>query len=89
MEKSQTIILDSSLNKFVGTWRWTSGTDTIEVVLEKQTLVIPWVTFNREGLVGWHRYVKNGVVLQSSFEYLGRNINLDFNSQDSDLKTTL
>ncbi len=61
--KSQT---DTSLNKFVGTWRWASGNDTLTIILEKQIDTFPNSQV-QEVLVGWHRFVKNGQVIESSF----------------------
>lgn len=86
---SQTVIINNDINKFVGTWRWTSGSDTVEIVLEKQVYVIPLTGSHTEDLVGWHRYVKNGSLLQSSLQYVGRDVNIDFNSNSLDMKTTL
>lgn len=80
---------DTAANKFAGTWRWTSGTDTVIIVLEKQVYTIPFTGASIERLVGWHRYIKNGQVVESSLQYVGRDINIDFNSNDQDLKTTL
>jgi hypothetical protein len=86
---AQSVVIDNNLNKFVGTWRWTSGTDTVEIVLQKQVYNIPMTGSNSEALAGWHRYVKNGVLVQSSLQYTGRDINIDFNSHNVDFKTTL
>jgi hypothetical protein len=71
------------LNKFIGTWRWTSGTDTLEIKLEKQ------VRLNLEVMVGWHKYVKNGIIIQSSYQHFGMNTNVDQNSSDLEPKITL
>jgi uncharacterized protein DUF6705 len=80
---------DPEADKFVGTWRWTSGTDTVIIVLEKQVYNIPITGSNAEALVGWHKYVKNGQVIQSSLQYVGRDVNIDSNSTSLDFKTTL
>lgn len=83
------IITNNDINKFTGTWRWTVGVDTVEIVLEKQVATLPLTGTSSETLVGWHRYVRNGVINQSSMQHVGRDINVDFNSTASDLKTTL
>lgn len=85
---SQTIT-NNDIDKFVGAWRWTSGTDTVEIVLQKQVYNIPMTGTSTEILVGWHKYVKNGLLNQSSMQYVGRDVNIDFNSSAADLKTTL
>ena len=68
---TQTVVQNNLLNKFVGTWRWTSGTDTVEIVLEKQVYIIPMTGSHTEKLVGWHKYVKNGIINQSSYQCIG------------------
>ena len=87
--KSQTVTTNPEINKFVGVWRWTSGTDTLEITLEKQMYINYLTNWKSDALIGWHRYIRNGVLQQSSYQYLGRNVNLDFNETGSDLKTTL
>lgn len=60
------------LNEFIGTWRWTSGTDTVILVLKKQMIYYPPIMdYNEERLVGWHKYVKNGVVIESDLQSVG------------------
>ena len=86
---AQVVVPNNLLNKFVGTWRWTSGTDTVEIVLEKQVFIIEMTGSHSEQLVGWHKYVKNGIINQSSYQYIGRNVNLESDSSNVDLKTTL
>ncbi|HAZ92090.1 MAG: hypothetical protein IPO46_05715 [Chitinophagaceae bacterium] len=86
---TQTITTNPQLDKFVGVWRWTSGADTVEITLQKQVYILQFTNKHSEVLVGWHRYVKNGVLQQSSYQYLGRDVNLDFNDAALDAKTTL
>jgi hypothetical protein len=75
---SAQVMTDNNSNKFIGTWQWTSGTDTLKIVLEKQIYTIPASGVSSENLVGWHPYIKNGILKQSSLQYVGRDINLDF-----------
>jgi hypothetical protein len=82
-------VTNTELDKFIGTWQWSSGNDTVTIVLEKQVYNVPFTGSNTEMLVGWHRYVKNGALIESSFQYIGRNVNVDANSHDVDFKTTL
>jgi hypothetical protein len=59
-------------NKFVGTWLWTSGTDTIKLVLQKQVIHYPYqLNYDEDRLVGWHKYVKNGVLIESDLQNVG------------------
>ncbi len=76
------------MDKFVGTWRWVSGTDTVIIVLQRQNVFIqPGIS--RMSLVGWHKYVQNGQVVQSSLQYVGRDETVEHTDVTSDLKTTL
>lgn len=60
------------LDKFVGTWRWVSGNDTLLVQLYKQSIHYPDpFNYDVECLIGWHKYVQNGVVAESSIQFAG------------------
>jgi hypothetical protein len=60
------------LDKFVGTWRWVSGHDTVEIHLFKQAIHYPEpLNYDVEALVGWHKYVKNGIVIETSLQFSG------------------
>jgi hypothetical protein len=78
----------TDLNKFVGTWRWVSNTDTVIIILEKQNIQI-YPGYSRVVIVGWHKYVKNGLLVESSMQYVGRDENLDHTSNDAIPKSTL
>lgn len=76
------------LDKFVGTWRWVSGNDTVEIVLQKQVIYYDAATpSNIESLVGWHRYVKNGVLKENSMQFIGSSYNTG--SAANNVKSTL
>jgi hypothetical protein len=61
------------LDKFVGTWIWTSGNDTMKIVLQKQKVhyKTPF-NFDRDQLLGWHSYKKNGVLIESCLQFAGQ-----------------
>jgi hypothetical protein len=80
----------SNMDAFVGTWQWSSGTDTLTLVIQKQNNITIYPGYTRPALVGWHRYVKNGIEKESSFQYIGRDENLDDTPPNSlDVKNTL
>jgi len=80
----------SNMNAFAGIWQWSSVTDTLTLVIQKQNNVTYYPGHTRPALVGWHRYVKNGIEKESSFQYIGRDENLDYNAPDAlDFKNTL
>ena len=85
----QAVSTDQEIDKFVGVWRWVNGSDTMEITLQKQVFIMPFTNFQSEIIVGWHRYIKNGGLQQSSYQYIGRDVNLDFNDNSVDAKTTL
>jgi hypothetical protein len=77
-----------NLNKFVGTWLWFSGTDTMKLVFQKQIVHHPSPSnYDLDGLLGWHRFVKNGIELENNLSLIGTpywNGNFSF----SDIATT-
>ncbi len=78
----------TTMDKFVGTWRWVSGTDTVLIVLQRQnTFIKPGI--NLQALVGWHKYVQNGQTVQSSLQYVGRDESVEHTDITTDLKTTM
>ncbi|HAI84919.1 MAG: DUF6705 family protein [Chitinophagaceae bacterium] len=58
------------LDKFVGIWRWVSGTDTLILYLQKQ-YVEAKPGCNLPSIIGWHRYVQNGRLIESTEQYFG------------------
>ena len=85
---AQTTSYIPALDKFTGTWRWVSGSDTVEIALQKQLIYINAVTpIYVESLIGWHRYVKNGTLIENSMQYYGRNYDSSFNLNN--VKSTL
>jgi hypothetical protein len=82
------LVVNNDLNKFSGTWKWTSGNDTMVIVLEKQVVTLPGGRSN-EVLVGWHEYIKNGQVAQSSLQHTGLRFDNEQVPLGNDLQITL
>jgi hypothetical protein len=60
-------ITNSSLDKFVGTWMWTNGTDTLKIVFKKENILLPFLENSRADiLVGFHIYKQGTTVIESS-----------------------
>jgi hypothetical protein len=60
------------LNKFAGTWRWTQASDTFEIKMQMGVFHYGGeLNCDVEQMFGWLRYVKNGVLQQSSYQYIG------------------
>jgi hypothetical protein len=68
---------DNNIDKFVGIWQWTSGADTVVIKLKKvKYLNTDPVTYHDDVLMGCHKYVKNGIILEdniSQFVNIGQN----------------
>jgi len=54
------------LNKFEGNWMWVDGTDTLVLRMKKYNTLIS--DYHEDVLLGVHKYVKNGVVLDNSLD---------------------
>ena len=80
---------DPGLDKFIGNWRWVNNTDTLEIVLQKQTVNHPITGVSFETISGWHKYVLNGALQQSSINYVGTLAFSDFNNPNSAEKVTI
>ena len=52
------------VTKFEGTWRWTSGNDTVTIRLKK--LKTQLSNYEEDILMGTHSYIKNGRLVESS-----------------------
>lgn len=64
---SQTI-MKPELDKFVGTWQYTQGTDTFTIILKKISYHFSNPTNTiEEILIGWHKYIKNGQLVENTF----------------------
>lgn len=86
---SQTTHYNPNLDKFAGTWKWISGTDTLTIVLQKQ-MENTHPTFGpTEAIIGWHKYVKNGQLKESNFQYIGINYTTYFNDPVDDSKVSI
>ena len=60
-------IINNSLNKFVGTWRWTSGTDTVTIILKKENILLPFPENSHADLIiGFHIYKKGNNIIENS-----------------------
>ena len=67
-------IANSTLDKFVGTWRWISGSDTLLIVLKKENILLPFPTNSRaDAIIGFHIFKQSGQVIESSINYTNTN----------------
>ena len=64
------VIAQSDNDKWRGTWQWVSGADTFTIQLQKETIHAPTGDII-DCIVGWHRYVKNGIEIENSMQHTG------------------
>ena len=67
---------DNVINNYVGTWKWTSGTDEFTIVLVKKKY--NFEDYSTDVLSGGYRYVKNGVELVNTLN----DVHIDINASD-------
>jgi hypothetical protein len=59
------------IDRFKGTWQWVDGSDTLTICLQKQIAKHPLKNVYMEIAVGWHRYVKGGIMIESTLDSVG------------------
>ena len=64
---------DNVITNYVGTWKWTSGTDAFTIVLVKKKYDLD--DHSRDVLSGGYRYVKNGVEVINTLNDVNKDIN--------------
>jgi len=72
--KSGDYLVNTNIDKFVGTWKWQSGNDIVIIKLKKVKYLFPIAGFFQDQLFGAHSYIQNGVVIESTldeFDLLG------------------
>ncbi|WP_368407658.1 DUF6705 family protein [Chryseobacterium edaphi] len=63
------------MDKFVGHWKWTSSNNSFEMILKKEK------TYNIieddhscvDYIIGFHQYIKNGVIIENSLQHQNTN----------------
>lgn len=69
-----TYVVNNNVDKFEGTWKWSSGNDEVIIKLKKVKFLNSSPAYYDDVLLGCHTYIKNGVVVESSmsdFDLLG------------------
>ncbi|MCU7617855.1 hypothetical protein NZ698_11650 [Chryseobacterium sp. PBS4-4] len=60
---------NNQFDKFIGTWKWTNGNETLVIVLKKEKVLDVWKEDTCEDvLIGFHKYTKNGIIIESTLE---------------------
>lgn len=84
-------IQNNDLERFEGNWVWTSQQDTFLITLRKTKVHIKRIDIHVDWILGWHRYIKNGKVIESSLDKVGSTVEeaTIIGSQDDENKNTL
>ncbi len=63
-------IVNNHINKFVGTWVWTSGNTSLQLVLKKENVKQPYGNnIYADVIIGFHKYTDNGNIIENSTQY--------------------
>lgn len=73
--KCSKYIKTPELAKFTGTWKWVQGNDSFEIILKKEKVFDIMIEYDSciDRLIGFHRYIKNGKLIESTLEKKGAN----------------
>ena len=67
-------ITNASLDKFIGTWVWNSGTETLTIVLKKENVLLPFLENSRSDMIiGFHMFKQGDTIVESSISYVSTN----------------
>ena len=67
--KEGDIIVNNSLNNFIGDWRWVSGNDTITIKLKKERIFFQGFNFHCDFIIGYHKYINGNVIIESNIQH--------------------
>lgn len=73
--------LNNEMDKYVGTWQYINGNDTLTIVIQKKIHVLSGLGYYEDLLIGEYRYISNGVVIVNTLPLLDNTtlIGRDFN----------
>ena len=67
-------ITNSSIDKFIGTWVWSNGTETLTLVLKKENILLPFLENSRSDMIiGFHKFEQGNTIVESSISYVNTN----------------
>lgn len=67
--------LNNYINKFVGTWLWSSGNNSLQLIIKKENIKNQYLSFDyrEDMLIGFHKYINNGNIIENSTQYSNTN----------------
>jgi hypothetical protein len=67
-------IINASIDKFIGTWVWSNGTETLTLVLKKENILLPFLKNSRSDMIiGFHKFEQGNTIVESSISYVNTN----------------
>lgn len=67
-------IANPSLDKFIGTWVWSNGTESLTLVLKKENILLPFFENSRaDVIIGFHMFKQGNAIVESSLSYVNTN----------------
>ncbi len=74
-------ILNNHINKFVGTWNWSAGGKSLQLVLKKENVKQPFGNnIYADVIIGFHKYMDNGSTIENSTQYSSETFSMQGNS---------
>ena len=68
--KRGSYLKDTTLNKYTGVWQMINNSDTLTVYLKKIKFHFTQpIDFYQDVIVGWHIYIKNGILVENTEKY--------------------
>ena len=64
-------IVNNDINKFIGTWNWSSGNNSLQLKFKKENIKNQYLSFDyrEDMLIGFHKYINNGNTIENSTQY--------------------
>lgn len=74
-------ILNNDINKFVGIWSWSSAGKSLQLVLKKENVKLPFGNnIYADRIIGFHRYIDSGSIIENSTQYSSETFSMQGNS---------
>ncbi|MFY1044987.1 DUF6705 family protein [Chryseobacterium sp. GP-SGM7] len=67
-------ILDPNADKFMGTWLWQNGNNSLKLTFKKENILLPFPdNVHSDWVIGFHKFVSNGSTIEDSSMFANTN----------------
>jgi hypothetical protein len=67
-------ILDPNADKFMGTWLWQNGNNSLKLTFKKENILLPFPdNVHADWVIGFHKFVKNGSTVEDTTMFSNTN----------------